>query len=262
MVIDTYFMFYKKPAQYIFSGENHLDLYKTSNKRLNRIKTYENTSIFDLNSSNFEEIKAELDSTETGIILNSGYFIFNIFEFDKIPLRENLLRDIVEWRVKKIFPEDIVHYEHNFFRVSRNKILSILFKKSLREKIEALFEDKLSSLIYMGNSTVEIINNLKNSMFSPDLFIEINRNLSIFVFMTDSIPFYIRKFRSDTPGDIVDEIGKTINFVNNNYSKTTRTCAIISNSIESQIDLIRNEMAGLNIRELSIKNSERLILPE
>ena len=78
MVIDKYFLFYKKPSQYIFAGEDHIDIYMSENKTLQKIKISENISILDLDVENFKRIKGELAETETGIILNSGYFIFNV----------------------------------------------------------------------------------------------------------------------------------------------------------------------------------------
>ena len=261
MVIDKYFLFYKRPSQYIFAGENHIDIYKSTNKTLQKTKIFENISIFDLNTENFEKIKDELSDAETGIILNSGYFIFNIFEFEKIYLKEKLNREIVEWRVKKVFPENMELYEHDFFRMGKNRILSILFKKDLKEKVEDLFEENQCELIYMGNSTVEVINNIQKTKHTPDLVIEIDRNLSMFIFLSRSLPHYIRKFRSDSDGDIVEEIEKTIHYVKNNYSKTIQTYSIVSNELDSNIDQIRDNLSQLNIKELILKNSERCLFP-
>jgi len=226
MVIDNFFIHYKKPAQYIYWGENYLDIYRVpdSDKVLKKVKTIDNVSLLELSAQEFGDIAVELPDVNTGLMLNSGHFIFNIFEFEKIPLLDELKKDLVEWRLKKVFPENIAEYEHDFFKLNKNKVFSILFKKSLKEKIEDLFTENGITLVYMGNSTVEIVNHMARLKKSaPDFFIEIDKNLSMVVFANQGIPFYVRKFRSEQATDVVGEVVKTINFVENSYSMVPHT---------------------------------------
>ena len=120
----------------------------------------------------------------------------------------------MEWRLKKVFPENIADYAHDFYKLDKKRIFSVLLRKSLKENIENLFLETGISLTYMGNSTVEMMNRvarLKKDI--PHFFIEIDKSLSIVVFLRQSSPFYIRKFRGDQAADIVNEVAKTINFV-------------------------------------------------
>ncbi len=261
VIIDNLFIHYKRPEQYVFAGENYLDIYKYVNKSYQKTQSIENVSIFNPGSDLFKGVSSELAAVDTGIILNSGYYIFNIFDFEKIPFRESLQQEIVEWRLRKVFPENIEEYDHQFFKVSKNKILSILFKKRLKEKIEEYFTTNGLNLIYMGNSTVNIINHVVTQKNAPNFFIEIDRDLFIIVFQDHSIPFYIRKFRNDNETEVVGEIIKTINYVKNSYSQTPHTYSIVSNRSELNFNLIGDELSKLDIHPQNLKEREKLFLP-
>ena len=140
------------------------------------------TPLFDIDNYGIEEIKRELADKETGLILNSANFIFNILEFEKIPFWEGLRKDLVQWRLQKVFPEDIGLYEHDFFKLDKNKLLSILFKRALKEQLEKTFGENGIQLVYLGNSTIEIMNHLKKLKTGPDFFIEVDKSLSVVVF--------------------------------------------------------------------------------
>lgn len=264
MVIENIFIQYKKPAQYVFLGENYLDIYKTSNsgKGFTKTHSFDNVSLSGMNTSEFGDIARVLPDLDTGIILNCSAFIFNIFEFEKLPWQEGVKRELVEWRLKKVFPENIADYEHNFFKLGKKRILSILFKKSLKEHIENLFRENGISLTYIGNSTVEMTNHLvKLKKDTPDFFIEMDKSLLITVFLGQSIPYYIRKFRADQAADIVNEVTKTINYVKNSYSRVPRTCSLMIHRSDIEFHVISDELSKMEILPLDLKNNEQFIFP-
>lgn len=269
VIIENYFIHYKRPAQLVFAGENYLDIYKYVNKSFQKTRSFDNAPIFDLTAESFSAAARELsvagasaaNAIDTGIILNSAYYIFNILDFEKIPFREGLRKEIVEWRLRKVFPENIEEYDHQFYKLDKNKILSILFKKSLKEKIETLFAQSQVNLTYMGNSTVNSIDNVLRQKSSPDFFIEIDSNLFIVVFQKQSLPFYIRKFRGEHEDEVVSEVVKTINYVKNSYAQIPRTYSIISNRCRLNLDVIKQELLGQEIKALDLKNKEKLFLP-
>jgi hypothetical protein len=274
MVInENFFIHYKRPAQLVFAGENYLDIYKYVNKTFQKTRTFDNAPIFDLTVESFSSAARELsvagasagagaaNAIETGVVLNSAYYIFNILDFEKIPLREGLRKEIVEWRLRKVFPENIDDYNHQYYKLDKNKILSILFKKSLKEKIETLFAQSQVNLTYLGNSTINNIDNVLRQKSSPDFFIEIDSNLFIVVFQKQSLPFYIRKFRSEHEDEAVSEVIKTINYVKNSYAQTPRTYSTISNRCRLNLDAIKQELLGQEIKALDLKNKEKLFLP-
>lgn len=261
MDVTKFFINFRKAAQYIYGGENYIEIYKRLEGSLNKIKTFEKKSLLNLDSYDIDELKKELAPVETGIVLNSGYFIFNIFEFDRIPFREEMRKDLVTWRLQKVFPEDIGQYEHDFFKLDRKKILSILFKKSLRENLEQLFTGQGIRLLYIGNSTIEIINNVRKLRPAPDFFIEIDKNLCIVVFRADSVPFYIRKFRGDKEADIAAEIIKTVNFVKNSYRFVPVNYLAVVNSPGFQVETFREQLIELNLKELTLDQKKKIFLP-
>ncbi|MCI0470207.1 MAG: hypothetical protein L0Y73_00950 [Candidatus Aminicenantes bacterium] len=261
MDVTKFFINYRKAAQYIYGGENYIEIYKRQEGSFKKTKTFEKKSLLNVDSYDIEELKKELAPVETGILLNSGYFIFNIFEFDRIPFHEEMRKDLVAWRVQKVFPEDIEQYEHDFFKLDRKKILSILFKKSLKQNLEQLFAGQGIRLLYIGNSTIEIINNVRNLRPAPDFFIEIDKNLCIVVFRGNSVPFYIRKFRSDKEADIAVEIIKTVNFVKNSYQFVPVNYLVVVNSPGFQAETFRGQLSELNLNELTFNYKKKIFLP-
>jgi len=264
MVIENFFIQYKKPGQYIYWGENYIDIYKASDSDKGFIKShsFDNVSLSTMTTSGFGDIARVLLQVDTGIIMNSGSLIFNIFEFEKIPWQEGLKRDLVEWRLKKVFPENIADYEHYFFKLDKKRILSVLFKKSLKEHIESLFQDNGLSLTYLGNSTVEIMNRtarLKKD--APDFFIEMDQSLCTTVFLGNGLPYYIRKFRADQAADVVTEATKTITFVKNSYSRVPRTCALMIRRSDIEPHTVSDGLSKMEILPLDLKNNEQFIFP-
>lgn len=270
MVIENFFIHYHIPSQFLYAGDKRVDMYNEPDARKKhsrrKFKTVENISFPDINTDRFLEIARDLTKIDTGLILNSSQFIFNIFEFEKIPWQEGMRRELVEWRLKKVFPENLNDYWHQYYNLNKKRILSILFKKNSRERIEELFSTHNINLTYLGNSTVEIINHLAHlKKKSPDFFIEVDGSLVMIVFLDCGIPFYIRKFRVDQPDEIASEAIKTTNYVKNNYNKLPRLYSLIADTTTTDFHLIRDELAKHDITpwqtaEIS-KENEKFIFP-
>lgn len=266
-IIDNFFIHFKRPQQIVFAGENYMDVYKLVDRSFQKTRTVENVSIFNIEQDEnpgFEDVIRELTghgAVDTGVILNAGPFIFNIFDFERLPLREIMQREIVEWRLRKVFPENIDDYNHQFFKLSRNRVLSVLLKKSMKQKIEELFASRNIPLTYIGNSTVNSINNVITIKNAPDFLVEGDRNQFIVIFQTGSLPFYIRKFRSTNETEVVTEVVKTINFVKNSYAQVPHTYSVISNRSDLDFSLVRYELMQHDVRPVDLKKKENLFLP-
>jgi hypothetical protein len=263
MVIENFFIYYKKPAQYVYWGENYLDFYGVPGpgKPIKKIKTFDNVSLLDITPSQFQPIAREFPVMDTGVLLNSTHFIFNIFEFDKLPFQENLKKELVEWRLKKVFPENLDEYEHHFYTLKKTRVLSILIKKNIKDKIQQLFQENNIPLIYISNSTIEMINYMaKLGKSAPDFFIEIDKNITIVIFQERGLPYYIRKFRSDHAEDLVDEVIKTSKFVQNSYAKIPIHYSITADRPHSDLNfhLIHEELAKLQLVSRDIKERDQL----
>lgn len=267
MAITELFIYFKKPSQLIYAGDNYIDIFSVNKGTARRIGTLSDTSIFDMEAAQLEEIKRELAGNQAGIVLNSANFIFNIFEFEKTPLWEERLRELIEWRVQKVFPENIELYRHHFFRLSRNRVLSVLVKKSVLQQIEDLFRENQLELIYFGNSTIEIMNHLWKNFRRfgrkkiPDFFIEIDQDLATIVFQDKLVPYYLRKFRTEQDSDLTEEILKTLNFVKTSYTKETFSYSIQAIHSKFELQPIREELTRHKIAELKGYGELPLYLP-
>ena len=266
-IIENFFIHFKRPQQIVFAGENYIDVYKFVDKSFQKIHSVEDISIFNIesgNNSGFNEVIRELKDhgdVDTGVILNSGPFIFNIFDFERLPLREILQREMVEWRLRKVFPENIDEYDHQFFKLSKTRVLSVLLKKSLKQKIEELFALNKITLTYIGNSTVNCMNNAIVIKNAPDFLVEGDRTQFIVIFQTNSLPFYIRKFRSTNETEVVAEIVKTINYVKNSYTQAPHSYSVVSNRSDLDFGLVRYELMQHDVRPMDLKKKDNLFLP-
>ncbi len=255
------FVRYRTPVRFFYLGEEYIELYRVQNQHVEKQETCEQISVFEINSDKFREMLDKIPKeSETGVILSSSHFIFNILEFDRIPLREHLMKDLIEWKIKKQFPEDINQYENHFFKLDRKKILSILFRKDLKESIENVFTDCQRPLTFFGNSTIEIMNHVFRGKSLPDFFIEIDNGLCIVVFQSHSIPFYIRKFRIERGEEMIDELKKTLRFVASNFGRKPASYALISHNDEP-LTGIQQELGKLELKTLKPDQGKRLFLP-
>ncbi len=256
MELNRLFIKYRIPEQVIYAGENEVELFRIKKGVPERINSYESVE-----SDRFFpfRLKNDLINTSTGIILNSGHFVFNLLTFDKIPIRKKQRDDLVNWRVKKLFPENIDTYIHQFFQFDRRTILSLLVRNDLLMRIESEVGELGVEHIYTGNSTIEIMNNSRTRREHPDFFIESDGNIMLAVFFREGIPVYIRKMRSagGIPGG--NEIYKTVEFVEKNYGFKPRSCSVFS--ADGNGEIIKNELREMKFNLIDPERSEMRFLP-
>ena len=197
------------------------------------------------------EIAERLQAEDTGIVFNAAPFIYNFFEFDKLPWQKKALRELVAWRLQKVFPESIEAYDHRFFQLDKKRVLSILVKKSLPGKNGALLFGKADPLIYIGNSTMEILIRLLRAKVPPDFFIESDAASCTLVFQKGRSPIYIRKFKSGSVADTVEEISKTVHFVRNHYGIEPRRYWLIDQRDETADAAMQEKLAAGNFSRLT-----------
>lgn len=262
MDIGRFFIDFKKPSQFYYAGSGGIEAYRVRKDKVEPVAVFGDVSLFDLDTSRFAQLLEQTgNAPHIGIILNSGHFIFNILEFQRLPFRESLRKDLVEWKVKKLFPEEMDQYEHHFFQLNKSRILSVLLKRDLISRIENIFNGTGRSLVYLGNSTVEIINTVFRRKGAPDFFLEIDRHLSIVVFQSQAVPYYIRKFRVETKEDVLEELSKTLTYVANSYGEKPVTYSLVSNLDETSLGEIRGELTARQLAEITLPKRESLFLP-
>jgi len=275
MEMKSIFNKYNMPEQYIFAGQDYLYIIKKKNKEFIKNNRIYRISLNNLDVSNLDEdtlydIKAVLGSQPTGIVLNSSYFVFNILKFDKIPSNKKKLGEIVNWRIARIFPEDQSLYIHQYYILNSEYILSVLIRKEIKKTIDEFFHHIGVKQTYLGNSSIELINLLYDSsnplkkiigsQKTADFFIEIWGNFAIIIFQNNLIPFYIRKFNFLDERELITEIEKNINYINSNYSISTKSYSLFANNSNFDYEIISDNLHNLNLVEIEIeKKSSKFI---
>jgi hypothetical protein len=251
MGLNDFLLPERLPRQVIYAGDRHCEIFILANKRIVQRQRLALT-LSEGDGGNWPELASRLQALDTGVILNSDPFIFNFFEFDKLPWSRKLLHELVDWKLQKIFPENIDAYDHRFFRLNKKKIFSILVRKALSERIESLFREANIPLIYIGNSTLEISNRLAGFKRPPDFFVEVDDSSCCLVFQKRGLPIYVRKFKSGTGADMAAEISKTVQFVKNNYGSDPRLYGFIDHRQEISTAAV---VAELDRENLSCQNA-------
>ena len=223
MVVEKLFIAYRRPRRICLIGEGRWDCFQINGNRFQRIHSVATTGMLGVPAREENRLRAVLGNREWGVVLRSDSFIFNIFDFERLPFREKSRRDVTEWRLQKIFPEDISRFDHRVFPLGRNRVLSVLLPVAERERLTAWFRERNIPLIFMGNSTMELMNHLWRHLIlpwgkeKPKILVEIDHNLVVVVFQEKMRPYYIRKFRCESSADFMAEMRKTREYVRSNY---------------------------------------------
>jgi hypothetical protein len=220
MGLSDSFLPQRLPRQVVFAGDRHAETFLLRRGRITGRSVSAGPALAE--GDGWEAALAALRPESTGVVFNASPFIFNFFEFDKLPWQRQALRELVDWRLQKIFPEDSAAYDHRLFRLDRKRVLSILVRRSLLERVEAAFAGKKIPLTYIGSSTMEILARARRAKPAPDFFIERDGAGCTLAFLERRRPVYIRKFRNVSTADTVSEIGKTVAFVRNQYGIAPR----------------------------------------
>jgi hypothetical protein len=235
------------PGQIMYAGDRHCEIFTLAKRKVVRRERIAVALPAEPDGGGWPEIAAGLQPLDTGIILNSDPFIFNFFEFDRLPWSRKLLRELVDWKLQKIFPENIAAYDHRIFRLDKKRVFSILVKKALLEHLETLFRERRIPLIFIGSSTLQILNRLAGLRRRPDFFVEMDDSSCCLVFQNQGSPIYIRKFKSGPQADMAAEISRTVQFVKNNYGCDPRLYCFIDHQADISSAGIAAELAGENL---------------
>ena len=159
------------------------------------------------------------------------------------------IRDLVEWRLKKVFPESLIPYSHDFYQLNRRKILTVLFRNETRERIEAQFQDRGFEITYFGNSTIETINRFCRKLTHPDFVVEIDESLVMLLFLKRRIPVFMRKFMGIEESEMGAEISKSLAFVKKNHHLECSSYAIVSHEPERSFTQLESELEAQGMRK-------------
>ncbi len=256
MELKSIFIRFRIPEQIIYLGEGETDLFIVKKGVPRKIGSYMKSSQVKVFP---DELKRDLINVDTGIILNSGHFVFNLLNFEKIPFMKKQKDELVNWRVRKVFPENINNYHHRFFQFDKNTILSVLIKNDLKLSLENEMIKLNLNLTYFGSSIVEIINSLSVGGTFPDFIIETDGKLMLTIFFKNKIPVYIRKMMIGSEISPENEINKTIGFVRNNYGFSPKYFSIFSS--DDNFSELKKRITGDGLSFMPRNHSDRRFLP-
>ena len=248
MGLSDLFLPERLPRQVVYAADRHAEIVTLQNGRIAARRREEGMALAEGSPDAWEKVVARLRPEETGVVFSAAPFVYNFFEFDRLPWKTKALHELVTWRLQKIFPEDIAAYDHRFFQLDKKRVFSILAPLALTEAVERCFRAHGVPLIFIGNSTVEVLARLQAAKPAPDFFIESDRDGCTMVFHNRRSPIYIRKFRSGSGADSVEEIGKTVTFVRNNYGVDPRRYWLVDHQDEGASAAMeaRLEASGLS----------------
>lgn len=250
MGLSAFFLPERLPRQLIYAGDRHAEIVRLQNKKIIDRTRVAGAALAENADAAWAGIAPGLRPEDTGIVFNAAPFIYNFFEFDKLPWQKKTLGELVTWRLQKIFPENIEAYDHRFFQLDGKRVLSILVKKALLEKTERLCAEQRLPLTYIGNSTMEILSRAQQAKSAPDFFLESDQSGCTLVFLNRRSPIYIRKFKSASVTDTVAEITKTVNFVRNNYNIEPRRYWLIEHQDDAAAAAMEEQLAGADFSRL------------
>ncbi len=236
MDLDRFFIDYKEPDLFIFLTDSCLII-------------PEKNEIYSLKDiGDFERILSLSGlKGDCGIVLNSRDFIFNFLEFDRLPFNENKKKEIIEWRLEKLFPEKLKNYIHEYINLKNNKVLSILFKKETHDRLNDVFTKNSLNMIDLRNTTLSLLSKISKEKNNVDFLIEVDSSFITMTFFNSREPFFIRKFEIYDENELVDEMKKIINYVKTNSSLSINTYSVYyscesDKSIVNSIKLIDIEL--------------------
>ncbi len=219
MGLSEFFLPERLPRQLIYAGDRYAEIVTLTKGRVGDRRRMEGADLVGEagDGRGWAEVMAGLRPQETGIVFNASAFIFNFFDFDKLPWQKKALGELVAWRLQKIFPGNIESYDHRFYRLDRRRILSILAPRALAETAKARFREKCVPLTFIGSTTLTLLSRMVTAKPAPDFFIESDGAACTMLFQNRRAPIYIRKFRGSLPADTVEEVVKTVAFVRGQY---------------------------------------------
>lgn len=230
MGLIEYFLPERLPRQVVYAGESHAEVITLARGRVSKRRRLEGAALAEGRERDWDAVLDELQPQETGVIFGASPFIFNLFDFDKLPWQTKACNELVSWRLQKIFPGDLAAYDHRFYRLDRRRVFSILSPRVLRESIEARFRERRVLLTYMGSSTMTLLMRMRTAKPAPDFFIESDGTACTMLFRNRYALQYVRKFRGSSPADTVEEAVRTVGFVREQYGIEPRRYWLVAHS--------------------------------
>jgi hypothetical protein len=173
-------------------------------------------------------VRSRLGPGPIGLSLAPHFFIFNLFSFDRIPWKSSTRRSVVEWKLEKVFPDKIDAYHHRYYPLDGRTILSVLILRRWCDQVEEACRQAGLPLLYLGSTTIELMQRLFAGRRRPDFFLEYDRGGVALAFQRSGRLIYLRKLRTRSEADLEGELHKTLAFVRQEFAFAPKTCDLVS----------------------------------
>ncbi len=208
MVLTEHIIGYKMPERILLSGKTFLELYRKEKGKATIQNRWDGGVV---NRDVLQSLFRSTGTGDTGVVLSGDKFIYNILEFDKLPVRFNQKKEMVEWRLSKVFPGDPGEYDHQIVTLDRKSVLSVLLPAVIRQNTESSFQEADLKEIYIGNSFLEMCNMFSRS--APNsMMIELGDGYCVVGFGKPLT--YVRKFNSPDLNSVIGELDRTAKHIN------------------------------------------------
>ncbi|HNX98448.1 MAG TPA: hypothetical protein PKK12_12280, partial [Candidatus Aminicenantes bacterium] len=127
------------PCRLFHAGEERLSYLELVKNRVARRREFLPFVPTEPASLAVTDIAREVGKGEAALILPSTHFIFNVFEFDRLPWAAAPRDELIRWKLEKVFPENLDLYHHHAAVIARRHVLSILIRRSLVDQCEEAF---------------------------------------------------------------------------------------------------------------------------
>ena len=241
------------PCRLFHAGEERLSYLELVKNRVARRREFLPFVPTEPASLAVTDIAREVGKGEAALILPSTHFIFNVFEFDRLPWAAAPRDELIRWKLEKVFPENLDLYHHHAAVIARRHVLSILIRRSLVDQCEEAFARAGLELTEIACSTVTAASALLPRRSCADLWLEMDGAANLLFSSSRGRPLYIRKFRTGDTAETVAEVTRTAEYITNNYQLTPRSFQLVSLDEERK----RSVRAGL----LEAGLQERSLLP-
>ncbi len=260
MGLITRFIPLHHPPRVFFAGEEKLTFLELAKNRVIRRLEFPPFTPSEPGSLATGEIAREVPPGEAALVLPAGHFIFNVFEFDRVPWRARTRAELIDWKLGKVFPENIDFYHHHAAVLARRHVLSILVRRTLIEQCEEAFHRAGLKLTEIAGTTATAAAVLLSSRKCPDLWLEMDGAANLLFSAHRGRPVYIRKFRSGDVAETVAEVVRTTQYIAGNYQVHPATFQLLSLD-EERKKMVRAGLLAAGLTEKALFPHRLPMLP-
>jgi len=216
------------PSRLFYAGEERLSYLELAKNRVTLRREFLPFVPADPASLAITDITREVGKGEAALVLPAASFIFNVFEFDRLPWAPATRAELIRWKLEKVFPENLDLYHHHAAVVAHRHVLSVLIRRSLIDQCEEAFARAGLELTEIACSTVATASVLLSRRNCPDLWLEMDGAANLLFSSSRGRPLYIRKFRTGDTAETVAEVTRTAEYITSNYQLTPRSFQLVS----------------------------------